>query len=54
MKSPLTPLLHVAHYPRTVMLGADLKPGKHVPKIRMSPDTKSSGHAMRIIQFVAN
>lgn len=42
------------HYPRTVMLGTDLKPGKHTLKIRMSAETKSSGHAMRIVQFVAN
>ena len=42
------------HYPRTVMLGTDLKPGKHLLKIRMSAETKSSGHAMRIVQFVAN
>lgn len=42
------------HYPRTVMLGTGLKPGKHTLKIRMASETKSSGHAMRIIQFVAN
>ena len=42
------------HYPHTVMLGTDLKPGKHLLKIRMSAETKSSGHAMRIVQFVAN
>lgn len=42
------------HYPRTVLLGAELKPGKHVLRLRMSGETKSAGHAMRIIQFVAN
>lgn len=51
-------LLHVyskgLHYPRTVMLGTELKPGPHQLTLRMSTDTKSSGHAMRIYQFVAN
>ena len=42
------------HYPRTVMLGAGLKPGKHTLTLRISADTKSSGHAMRIMQFTAN
>jgi len=42
------------HYPRTVMLGTDLKPGKHQLTLRISPDTKSSGHAMRIMQFGVN
>ena len=42
------------HYPRTVLLGAELKPGKHVLRLRISADTKSAGHAMRIMQFVAN
>lgn len=42
------------HYPRTVLLGSDLKPGKHTLALRMSGETKSKGHAMRIIQFVAN
>ena len=42
------------HYPRTVMLGAELKPGRHTVTLRMSAETKSAGHAMRIIQFVAN
>ena len=42
------------HYPRTVMLGTDLKPGKHTLKLRMSQESKSSGHAMRIMQFGAN
>ncbi len=42
------------HYPRTVMLGTDLKPGKHTLTLRISADTKSAGHAMRIIDFTAN
>ena len=42
------------HYPRTVMLGTDLPPGKHVLTLRISPESKSSGHAMRIIQFAVN
>jgi hypothetical protein len=42
------------HYPRTVMLGTDLKPGKHALTLRMSPGTKSAGHAMRIMEFTAN
>jgi lysophospholipase L1-like esterase len=42
------------HYPRTVMLGTDLKPGKHTLMLRMSNDTKSAGHAMRIMHFTAN
>jgi lysophospholipase L1-like esterase len=42
------------HYPRTVMLGTELSPGKHVLRLRMAKETKSSGHAMRIVQFVAN
>jgi lysophospholipase L1-like esterase len=42
------------HYPRTVMLGTDLKPGKHMLTLRISAETKSAGHAMRIMQFTAN
>ena len=42
------------HYPRTVMLGTDLASGKHTLTLRISADTKSIGHAMRIMQFVAN
>ncbi|MEI6234635.1 MAG: GDSL-type esterase/lipase family protein [Planctomycetota bacterium] len=42
------------HYPRTVLLGADLKPGKHTLTLRISADTKSAGHAMRIMHFTAN
>lgn len=42
------------HYPRTVMLGTGLKPGRHTLTLRMAAETKSAGHAMRIMQFVAN
>ena len=42
------------HYPRTVMLATDLQPGEHTLKLRLSPKTDGSGHAMRIMQFVAN
>jgi hypothetical protein len=42
------------HYPRTVMLGTDLKPGAHTLTVRIAAETKSAGHAMRIMQFVAN
>ena len=42
------------HYPRTVMLGIDLKPGRHTLVLRMSPKTHSAGHAMRIVQFAVN
>lgn len=42
------------HYPRTVMLGTDLKPGRHQLTLRIAEETKSSGHAMRIMQFGAN
>ena len=42
------------HYPRTVMLGTDLAPGKHTLTFRIAADTKSAGHAARIMQFVAN
>ena len=42
------------HYPRTVMLGTDLPPGQHTLVLRISPKTQGTGHAMRIIQFVAN
>ena len=42
------------HYPRTVMLGAELQPGPHTLTLRISAETKSAGHAMRIMHFVAN
>jgi len=44
------------HYPRTVIFDADLEPGKHVLKLRISgkKNGKSAGHAVRILQFVAN
>lgn len=54
------PLLHQfskgLHYPRTVMLATDLKPGQHVLRLRISdklaPDGK--GHAARMLAFGAN
>ena len=42
------------HYPRTVVLGTDLAPGEHVLTLRVAEETKSSGHAARVIKFVAN
>lgn len=54
------PLLHPyskgLHYPRTVMLADDLKPGKHVLRLRISEQTapEGKGHAARIVAFGAN
>lgn len=44
------------HYPRTVMLDADLSSGAHrvVFRISESKHRSSSGHAVRILNFVAN
>jgi methenyltetrahydromethanopterin cyclohydrolase len=42
------------HYPRTVMFAADLPAGNHVLTVRVSAETRSSGHAARIMKFVAN
>lgn len=42
------------HYPRTVMFAAELKSGKHLLTLRISQQTHSAGHAMRVMQFVAN
>ncbi|HND51227.1 MAG TPA: GDSL-type esterase/lipase family protein, partial [Pirellulaceae bacterium] len=42
------------HYPRTVLLAADLKPGRHALRLRVSEETKSAGHAVRIVRLVAN
>jgi hypothetical protein len=42
------------HYPRTVMLGTDLKKGQHVLTLRVGKDTNSAGHAVRVMEFVAN
>lgn len=42
------------HYPRTVMFAVDLEPGKHTLELRISKQTASGGHAVRILQFVAN
>ncbi len=42
------------HYPRTVMLGTGLEPGPHTLTLRIAAATRSAGHAMRIMRFVAN
>ena len=42
------------HYPRTVMLATDLPPGPHTLRLRISPKSPDTGHAMRIMQFTAN
>lgn len=44
------------HYPRTVMFNADLAPGEHTLRLRISDghNSASSGTAARIIQFCAN
>ncbi len=44
------------HYPRTVMFHADLPAGKHTLRLRIADrkNPESSGHAVRIVQFVAN
>ena len=42
------------HYPRTVMFATDLKPGKHILKLRVSKETKGKGTAARIMKFAVN
>lgn len=42
------------HYPRTVMFATDLPLDEHTLTLRVAKETKSVGHAARIIQFVAN
>ena len=42
------------HYPCTVMLGTDLKPGRHAMTLRMTGATTTGGHAMRIMEFCVN
>ncbi len=42
------------HYPRTVMFAAELRSGKHLLTLRISQQTRSAGHAVRVMQFVAN
>jgi hypothetical protein len=42
------------HYPRTVMFATDLPPGKHVLTMKVAEKTSGNGHAIRIMQFVAN
>jgi lysophospholipase L1-like esterase len=44
------------HYPRTVLFGDALPPGKHTLKLRVSEvkDERSAGHAVRVLHFVVN
>jgi lysophospholipase L1-like esterase len=42
------------HYPRSVLFGEELSPGRHVMTLRMSGKTESAGHAMRALYFLAN
>jgi len=44
------------HYPRTVMFAADLEPGKHKLKLRISADKNenSKGTAFRALYFTVN
>ncbi len=44
------------HYPRTVIFDADLKPGSHTLRLRIadSKHSDSIGHAIRVLNFVAN
>jgi len=44
----------VLYYPWTVILGSGLTPGKHTLTLKMSNETKKTGHAMRIVQFAVN
>ncbi len=44
------------HYPRTVMFDADLSPAEHTLTLRIvgEKNEQSKGHAVRVLQFVAN
>ncbi len=42
------------HYPRTILFASDLDEGKHILTLRVSEETQSKGHAMRVLNFVAN
>lgn len=42
------------HYPRTVMFATALEAGPHTLTVRVSADTNSEGHAVRIMHFAAN
>ena len=42
------------HYPRTAMFATALAEGPHTLTLRVATDTKSEGHAIRIMRFVAN
>jgi hypothetical protein len=41
-------------YPRTIVFAGDLKPGRHLLRLRIDGHTASAGHAVRIMQFTAN
>ncbi|MDP6849245.1 MAG: SGNH/GDSL hydrolase family protein, partial [Kiritimatiellia bacterium] len=43
-------------YPRTVMFATDLQEGRHVLTLKVSEETgsKLKGHAIRVLNFVAN
>ena len=42
------------HYPRTVILATDLKPGKHKIRLTVAGSTFSKGFVVRIMKFVVN
>lgn len=42
------------HYPRSLVFGTNLNPGKHLLKLRVSDESEHGGHAIRIMQFEAN
>ena len=44
------------HYPRTVIFNGDLEPGQHriVLKVDAEKDSRSTGHAVRILAFTLN
>ena len=44
------------HYPRTVIFDADLEPGEHTVRLRVAETRhkQSSGHAVRVLEFVVN
>jgi hypothetical protein len=42
------------HYPRTVLLAANVPAGKHNAKVRLLAETRSKGTAVRIIRLGVN
>lgn len=42
------------HYPCSVLFGAELKPGKHLMRLRVAAESPHVGHAARIMDFEAN